>query len=180
MQPPDLVATGLVAWILEATFLFSLSCTKISVLLFFRRLVEGSYGQELRICIWAAIGFTIAYFFSFMFFLIFACSPVEASWKSLNIGWGVDYHCVDRKSVDPLVGALSVFSDLYTMVIPVYIVGRLKLPMSRKIMLYVIFCCGLVVVGAGTMRTIYLARLHTDPLRDLTRELPSIKALNGS
>jgi hypothetical protein len=161
---------GLIAWILEILFLATMTLTKVSVLLFFRRLVDRSYSKWITYAIWLAVAFTIAYFFAFTLFLIFACTPTQASWKSLDLTWKKPYHCVDREVVDTLVGSLSVFSDLYAMLIPIYIVSKLKMQMSRKIVLYIVFCCGLVVIGAGIARTYYLSRLATDPRRDLTCE----------
>jgi hypothetical protein len=175
--PKSQAALGaLLAFILEQLFLISLCLTKISVLLFFRRLIDHSSSSHITIAVWAAIAFTIAYYFAFALFLVFACHPVKASWKSLNIAWGLrnKYQCVDRRYVDPLVGVLSVFSDLYSMAIPVYIVSKLKMEKKKKLVLYGVFCCGLVVVGAGCARTYYLAKLHTDPMRDLTREFHGI------
>lgn len=86
----------------------------------------------------------------------------------MNIGWTGEYKCIDRNIVDPLNGVFSVFSDAYSMVIPLLIVSRLTVPANRKRVLYVVFCCGLIVLGAGIARTIYLARLYTDPRRDQT------------
>ncbi|KAF2427553.1 hypothetical protein EJ08DRAFT_637272 [Tothia fuscella] len=127
------VLGGLIAWILEQLFLASLCLTKISVLLFFRRLIDRSYSP------WITIG--------------------------------VKYHCADRNIVDVLVGALSVFSDLYSMVIPVYIVSKVKIERKQKMVLYAVFCCGLMVIGAGGARTYYLHKVNTSQMRDLTRKL---------
>jgi hypothetical protein len=167
--PPSKASNGgLLAFVLEQLFLGSLTFTKISVLLFFRRLIDRSYSKWISRAIWIAIAFTIAYWLAFSLFLVFACNPVEASWKSLNLKWNVPYHCVDRDVVDPLVGALSVFSDIYAMAIPIYIVSKLKMQTSRKVVLYIVFCCGLVVTGAGIARTYFLWKLSRDKRRDLT------------
>jgi hypothetical protein len=138
------------------------------VLLFFRRLIDRSHSPWISKLIWGAITFTTAYFFAFFFFLIFACDPINAAWKSLNITWTSKYQCADRHIVDPLNGVFSVFSDVYSMVIPIIIVSRLTMSASRKVVLHVVFCCGLIVIGAGIARTIWLARLFTEPKRDLT------------
>lgn len=75
---------------------------------------------------------------------------------------------MNRRVVDPVNGVLSVFTDVYSLVIPGIIVSRLTMPWNRKIMLYLVFFCGLIVVGAGAVRTYYLSRMFTDPKRDLT------------
>jgi hypothetical protein len=159
---------GLIAWILELLFLAAMTLIKVSVLLFFRRLVDRSYNKWFTYAIWLAIVFTIAYFVAFTLFLCLACMPLQASWKSLDLTWKKPYRCVDRHVVDTLVGALSVFSDLYAMIIPICIIARIKMHTTRKIVLYGVFCCGLIVIGAGIARTYYLSKLSTDPRRDLT------------
>jgi hypothetical protein len=168
VHPEECTKSGLVAWATELMFLTSLCLTKISVLLFFRRLIDRSHSPWISKAIWGAIAFTVAYFFAFFFFLVFACDPVNAAWRSLNITWTGKYQCADRHIVDPLNGVFSVFSDIYSLIIPILIVSRLTMPSNRKVLLHGIFCCGLIVIGAGIARTIWLARLFTDPRRDLT------------
>lgn len=168
LRPEECEKSGLMAWTTEIFFLNSLCLTKISVLLFYRRLINGSHSPWISRAIWAAVAFTVAYYFSFILFLIFACDPISATWKSLNILWTVKYQCADRHLVDPLNGVFSVFSDVYSMIIPLLVVSRLTMPADRKAILYLVFACGLIVLGAGIARTIWLARLYTDPLRDQT------------
>ncbi|KAE9966860.1 hypothetical protein BLS_007249 [Venturia inaequalis] len=168
LLPEECVKSGLMAWAIEILFLACLSLTKISVLIFFRRLIDRSHSPWISKSIWAAIAFTVAYFFSFLLFLLFACDPTDATWKSLDIGWTGKYKCADRHVVDPLNGVFSVFSDAYSIIIPVLVVSRLSMPANRKVVLYFIFCCGLIVLGAGIARTVWLSRLYTDPQRDLT------------
>jgi hypothetical protein len=168
LRPEECTKAGLVAWATEVLFLTSLCLTKFSVLLFFRRLIDRSHSPWISKAIWGAIAFTIAYFFAFFFFLVFACDPINSAWKSLNITWLGKYKCADRHVVDPLNGVFSVFSDAYSMAIPFVIVGRLNMAANRKVALHIIFCCGLIVLGAGIARTIWLARLYTDSRRDLT------------
>jgi hypothetical protein len=168
LLPQEWAKTGLVAWATEILFLSSLCSTKVSVVLFFRRLIDHSHAKWMNRAIWASIIFTVAYFLSFLLVLIFACKPVDAAWKSLNISWGDNYTCLDRSQLDPLNGVFSIFSDVYSMAIPTVIVTRLSVPLSRKIVLYAVFGCSLIVLGASIARTIWLSRLYTDPMRDLT------------
>ncbi|QDS68591.1 hypothetical protein FKW77_000730 [Venturia effusa] len=168
LHPAECAKSGLMAWSTELLFLSSLTLTKISVLLFFRRLIDRSHSPWISRSIWAAMAFTLAYFFSFFLFLMLACNPTYATWKSLDITWTGSYRCVDRNLVDPLNGVFSVFSDAYSIVIPVLVVRRLSMPAVRKVLLYLVFCCGLIVIGAGVARTIWTVRLYTDPRRDQT------------
>lgn len=66
--------TALMAWLAEFSFLFSTCCTKISILLFYRRLVEGTYSRRWR---WATIGgiiFLVIYCAAFLLVLIVSTS----------------------------------------------------------------------------------------------------------
>jgi hypothetical protein len=168
LPPQDCTKAGLVAWATEILFLSSLCLTKVSVVLFYRRLIDHSHSKWINRATWASIAFTVAYFISFFVVLVFACKPINAAWLSLNITWQGSYTCLDRHQSDPLNGVFSVFSDLYSMGIPIAIVSRLSMPLNRKIILYMVFLCSLVVLGAGIARTVWLSRLYTDPRRDLT------------
>ncbi|KIW03331.1 uncharacterized protein PV09_05543 [Verruconis gallopava] len=159
---------GLIALLAEIAFLISTCATKISILLFYRRLVNGSFSKLLQWSIYVGIAFIVAYLLTFTIFLGVFCSPSSASWQSLDLSYMKPYKCVDRAIVDPLVGIISAASDIYAIVIPEIIVKKLKLPQRRKVILYVIFGAGLVVVVAALIRTGFFIRLHTDPRRDLT------------
>jgi len=71
-------------WIAEIIFLVATGCTKVSVLLFYRRLVEGTYSRTWKYATIAAIIFTTAYCVAFFFVLIFNCSPTDAYWRSYS------------------------------------------------------------------------------------------------
>jgi hypothetical protein len=145
----------------------------VSILLFYRRLVDGSFSRPLQWSIYVGIGFTVTYLLSFLVFLATFCSPVAASWQSLDLRYAKKYTCVDRAVADPLVGLISALSDIYAIVIPETVVAKLKLPKRQKVVLYLIFGAGsVVVVLAALIRTGFFIRLHTDPQRDLTCKLP--------
>jgi len=149
-------------------FLLSTSCTKISILLFYRRLVDRSYSKWIQRGIYLAIGFTVVYLLVFTLFLAFFCSPSTAAWQSLDLSYNKTYRCADRAIADPLVGFVSAFSDIYAIAIPEIVVSRLKMPRRQKIVLYAVFGAGLIVVAAAIIRTGFFIRLHTDPRRDIT------------
>lgn len=96
--------------------------------------------------VWAINGlivFTIVYLFSFVLFLSAVCSPTNASWKSLNINYNKPYKCADRGIFDPMWGVVSVISDAYAIVLPELLVKRLQISFRQKIVLWVVFGCGI-------------------------------------
>jgi hypothetical protein len=123
-------------------FLTSNCLTKISILLFYRRLVDRSYSKNLQNLIYVAIGFTVLFFIAFFLYLLLVCKPVDASWKSLDIGYATPYTCSSRKIPDIMVGVISVFSDVYALIIPEVVVYRLRVERRKKIVLFALFGMG--------------------------------------
>lgn len=154
-------STALMAWLSELAFLVSTCSTKVSVLLFFRRLTAGTYSKRWRWATIAAIVFTICYFFAFLFALIFNCRPTEAYWKAFSFDYTEKYHCTNTKFLNPVSGALSVFSDFYSVILPVGMLRHFETDRRKKLALNAVFSLGLLVVAAGSVRTYYLARLGT-------------------
>ncbi|KAI7284066.1 hypothetical protein KC345_g2565 [Hortaea werneckii] len=76
-----------ITWLAEFCFLFCGGCTKISVLLFYRRLVGDSYDKRWKWAVIGAIFFTAAWTVSFMLCLVFNCNPTQAYWKAFDPTW---------------------------------------------------------------------------------------------
>ena len=151
-------------WALQVTFLISTGCTKCSILFFYRRLTKGTYNKRWVIGIIAAIVATAAYSSVFVFMLIFACSPTEAYWKSFNLTYLAteDFKCGDTRYANILSGTLSIASDLWSVLLPCLMLRNFDAPRRQKVALNCIFCLGLLVVAAGSVRTYYLEKLgHT-------------------
>lgn len=113
-------------WLGEFAFLVCGGCTKISVLLFYRRLVKGTFESRWKWAVIIAIVFTTAYTLAFMLALVFNCNPTEAYWKAFDPTWGHDYTCVDTTVINLLAGVCAAFSDLYSVVLP-FLMVRLPL-----------------------------------------------------
>ncbi|WPH03160.1 Hypothetical protein R9X50_00603600 [Acrodontium crateriforme] len=148
-----------IVWIQEFSFLVCGGCTKIGVLLFFRRLVDGTYSRQWKYAVWSAIGFTAGYTLAFILALIFNCTPTEAYWKSFDPAYTTKYHCVDTTSINVLAGLAAAISDLYSVILPCAMTWTVRLPMRQKIALIGVFCLGLLVVCASVVRTIYLHKV---------------------
>jgi hypothetical protein len=151
-------------WAIQVTFLISTGCTKCSILFFYRRLTKGTYNKRWIIAILAAAVATAAYSAVFVFMLIFACSPTEAYWKSFNLTYLAteEFTCGDTRYANILSGALSIASDLWSVLLPCLMLRNFEAPRRQKIALNCIFSLGLLVVAAGSVRTYYLEKLgHT-------------------
>ncbi|KAK0252515.1 hypothetical protein B0A54_05774 [Friedmanniomyces endolithicus] len=152
----------LLAWLGEFAFLISTCCTKISVLLFYRRLVQGTFSKRWRMATIGAIVFTACYCVAFILALVFNCNPTEAYWKAYSLTYTKSYTCANTKNLNPLAGALSVFSDLYSVVLPMGMLRHFEASKRQKLALNAIFSLGLIVVAAGCVRTYYIYQLGVD------------------
>ena len=144
------------AWIAELAFLLTGGATKISVLMFYRRLVAGTYNKWWKWAVVGALIFTAAWTMAFVLALILNCRPTRAYWKAFNPYWPVEYHCADTSVNNLLAGIFAALSDLYAVALPCLMTRHFDLPKRQKVALNVIFCLGLVVVGASGVRTYFL------------------------
>ena len=151
-------------------FLASMSLTKISVLLFFLRLVNRRCHTALYYTVHAGIAFIVLCFIAFFFVLIFACKPVNAVYLAMDWTWNGDYNCAAREMSDLFNGVCAIASDVYSVLLPVFIVRGLQITRGRKIMLYIVFCCGLAVIGASIARTVAGKRIYKHKHGDITCE----------
>lgn len=145
------------AWVAQMVYLISTTCVKVSVLLFYRRLVAGTYSKRWKYATWAAIAFTVGYCVSFIFVLIFGCQPTQAYWLSYDVQYLLtqEFYCVDAKTANLAAGILSVVSDLYAVLLPCLMLRHFDAPRKQKIALNLVFSFGLLVVAAGCARTYY-------------------------
>jgi hypothetical protein len=158
--PPD-KRTDLVLcmWLGEFSFLVCGGCTKVSILLFYRRLVGGTYSTRYKWLIWCAIAFTIAYSFTFCVVLLANCTPTRAYWMAFDFRYALtqDYQCMDTSVINAMAGICAAVSDVYSVALPCFLTWQLTtVPRRQKIALFGIFSLGLVVVGVSGVRTYWL------------------------
>lgn len=148
-------------WAVQVCFLISTGCTKCSILFFYRRLTKGTYNKRWVWAIIAAIVVTATYSAVFVIMLATACSPTEAYWKSFNLEYLAteEFTCLDTRYANILSGALSIASDLWSVLLPCLMLRSFDAPRRQKIALNLIFSLGLLVVAAGSVRTYYLEKL---------------------
>lgn len=101
------------AFLIELAFLISTCATKVSVLLFYRRVTKGTLSRPIKFAITGAIAFVVIYAVSLILLVVLQCNPTNAYWKSLAIGYHKDWHCHDTRFMNAVSGALSSFTDLW-------------------------------------------------------------------
>lgn len=152
-----------ITWMAEICFLSTACLVKISVLLFYRRLVRDTFSPAWKWAVIAAIVVTVAYTVAFILALVFNCSPTEAYWEGFNPNYTQSYSCVNTTILNTLSGFMGILGDLYSVVLPCIMTRNLTLPGPQKVGLYVVFSLGLLVTGASCARTYYLHDVGINP-----------------
>lgn len=149
---------ALCLWLAEFSFLVCGGLTKISVLLFYRRLVDGTYSRRWKWLVIFAIAFTAAYTTAFCIMLLVNCTPTEAYWRAFDPKYALtqDYTCLDTRIINTLAGVFAAASDVYAVALPCIITWHFSVPRAQKIALNIIFSLGLLIVAASGVRTYYL------------------------
>ena len=117
----------------------------MSILLFYRRLVAGTYSTTYKWIIWCSIAFVVGYTISFFVLIYLACTPIEALWRQYDPQYTTPYHCSSASqnySISLLTGILSVVSDLYSVLLPTALLFSLSISLRQKIGLMFIFGAG--------------------------------------
>ncbi|KAK5703018.1 hypothetical protein LTR97_003964 [Elasticomyces elasticus] len=157
--PQHFEPIALLGWLTQISFLVSGACTKIAVLLFYRRLVKDTFDSRWRIAVFAGIGFIATYTVAIVLVVILRCSPVDAAWKHYAPGYNSRYECVDTTAVNFLAGVFAILSDIYAVVLPMLMTRHFELPPRQKWALNILFALGALVVGASAARTYYTYEL---------------------
>lgn len=123
-------------WWSEMLYVLASCCAKISVLLFYRRLgINFTKGF-----IWATyIGLVInvGYLIVFIGVLCGMCTPLDAYWNSFDSAWSTSHrhHCHPENITLPLSAAVSVLTDLYSTLVPLFLIASIQKTRRDKIAL---------------------------------------------
>jgi hypothetical protein len=72
---------------IEALYMVSTGLTKISILLFYRRLAAGSVSRGFLLVVYIAMFSVVAYIVTFLFTIFFNCRPINAMWNQVDLSW---------------------------------------------------------------------------------------------
>jgi hypothetical protein len=131
---------------LEALYMVSTSTTKISILLFYRRLTADTISKRFLHCVHAAIAFVFVYFVIFLITLFATCQPIYAFWKQVDPTWnGLNegkYHCINEEKDLLAAAVVSVIQDFIACGLPSVLFWKLRIPKRQKFALGAIFGVG--------------------------------------
>jgi hypothetical protein len=107
--------------------------------------VAGTYSTTYKWIIWCSIAFVVLYTFTFFIIIVMSCVPIYALWHQYDPGFKTPYRCSSSSSAyasSMVTGVLSVVSDLYSVLLPAYLLFSLAISRKRKLGLAVIFGAG--------------------------------------
>jgi hypothetical protein len=146
---PNITEVLKLFYLAEVFYLAATILTKISILFFYLRVFTS---LNFRRIVWVVIATCALFFVSFIFPLIFQCSPVSYAWTRwdgehegtcINIAAGVFAHA-----------AMNMALDLIVLILPLPLLYKLQLTYSvmGKIRIFIMFSFGLVVTIISALR----------------------------
>ncbi|EME42364.1 hypothetical protein DOTSEDRAFT_133091, partial [Dothistroma septosporum NZE10] len=162
VHPQLYVGTALNGWTAQLMFILSTVPTKLSVLLFYRRMIKDSLDKRWLYAIYFAISLTAAYGFAVFLTYCNMCHPLSAYWLSYDFSYKGNFVCINGNALTVTSGVFSCLSDTYAVALPCLILRhyRLDVPKRQKLALNLIFAMGFLVTGAGIGRTFYLWKIN--------------------
>ncbi|PVH91880.1 hypothetical protein DM02DRAFT_702580 [Periconia macrospinosa] len=158
-------------WAAEPTNLFALYTVRLSITLFFLRLIP-THHKRYRHIIWASIwGLTISDIYVSVNYFI-QCRPIEKVWRPETPG-----ECLSDAvyAAAPWVyQAVSILADLALMSIPILMFRSLNLPLRTKIGVIVLCCLGVFTCAIAVVKTALLPALFDHHNKDKTWSLAQL------
>ncbi len=136
--------------------LYNLAITSIkwSILLFFHRTFHPHY--FFRVVNWCVAGFVTCWFITVTFGVIFQCTPLSFLWNKNQPG-----HCIDFEVLSISTAIVNIVTDCIIVGMPMPIIWKLQLPMTKKIGLSFTFLLGGIVILASILRVTTLHSVNT-------------------
>ncbi|GAB1738464.1 hypothetical protein NU219Hw_g3270t1 [Hortaea werneckii] len=140
---------------LTAKVLFTLAATftRLSLCMFYYRLVGDSGIVWFRWVVHTNVAFTISVCITFVFLSVFLCTPVQYYWEFPP---STDGHCLDEGIATLVAGVLNLAADFLATITPIPLVMRLNMRLKYRIGVSVLFGLGFIVIVAGIVRTYYI------------------------
>ncbi|KAI0023653.1 hypothetical protein F4780DRAFT_59838 [Xylariomycetidae sp. FL0641] len=114
---------------------------RVSIILFYRRVFRASQAERL---IWITLHSSVILSLPFNFVVMFQCRPISyfwLQWDGEHTGW-----CIDQRAFFWTGWVLLLLNDLWILGIPLVLIAKLQQTMRKKILVYIMFCTGVLVV----------------------------------
>jgi hypothetical protein len=120
--------------------------TKISILLFYRRLAAGTVSRAFQWALYLAMASVIMYYIVFQVLMFTSCRPFHAYWKLADYFWLMQnkdkFQCLDEGVILVASAIVSAVQDFIACGLPMILFWKLRIPIRQKIALGGIFALG--------------------------------------
>jgi hypothetical protein len=133
---------------LEALYMVSTVATKISILLFYRRLIPGTVSKGFRWAVYVAMTSIMLYFFAFVILLFTRYQPTYADWMIGDPYWWAEHKDEVRGANEGIILAssavISAVQDFLVCGMPMVVFWKMTIPKRERIALGAIFAVGIL------------------------------------
>jgi hypothetical protein len=126
--------------------IFAIGPTKISVLLFYRRIFSG---KLFHLVTWMLIGLVVGWMIAFFFANLLECVPISEAFVNAP-GLAGNPKCINAIPMYLSQVYSDVVLDVLILIIPMPLVWKLKLPLRQKLAVFAIFLLGGMYVKSQT------------------------------
>lgn len=146
IRPEWTVGIAFFGWLSQVFFVCSSVATKLSILLFHRRMMHLTIDRRWMWAVRGSLAFTSAYGIGILLANMLICRPLEALWKPYSGTYDVPYTCIDGSDIAVIAGVLSVVSDVVAVALPCLMLNHydLNIPRRQKIALNATFALALL------------------------------------
>ncbi|MCJ1330827.1 hypothetical protein MMC10_007514 [Thelotrema lepadinum] len=143
-----IVTEGKVTYASQIVGIGALCSSKLSLLFFYRRIFSI---DKFRLPFYVMLG--INAFWGFAYFLVYLlrCVPISDAWSIVS---GEPRHCIPNDYAEYSYAITNVLLDAAVLAMPMPMVWRLQLTLTKKIAVSSIFLLGIIVTGIGIAKTI--------------------------
>ncbi|KFY22945.1 hypothetical protein V493_06213 [Pseudogymnoascus sp. VKM F-4281 (FW-2241)] len=150
LPPEDSITSRKVSWASMVLYLTSSSLTKMSILVFYLRILVA---KKDKLVTKITLGAMIIYYVAFLIVLFLQCRPLQYYWEILIPD--AKGTCLEEGIHMVTAGAINLIFDLLIFTIPLRSLFLLKIRTTQKLQVISLFSAGLIVIAAATMRLYY-------------------------
>ncbi|KAH1850236.1 hypothetical protein KXW75_006808, partial [Aspergillus fumigatus] len=154
---------------LQFTWVLSLSCTKISILLLYLRIFPVV--SVVRVA-WATIGVIVAWAIATILAGCLICRPFAFNWDQTIPGGS----CGDQVTSFTATGVINLVTDVVVLVTPMPSLYRLQMATYKKVTLITVFGLGVVTCVISALRISVLSSMD---FTDITYTIPRANIFSG-
>ncbi|KUJ23923.1 uncharacterized protein LY89DRAFT_726973 [Mollisia scopiformis] len=141
-------------WIFELLYVVVQSTTKASIVCLYWRLFPQPWLRNVVRFLWVWIAI---HFFTFFFTILVQCTPIALVYNHALTG-----HCLNAHAIILAAAILVMVEDIILIILPLPLIWKLNVKLSRKLAISLVMSVGLVAVVASAVRLKYVVSFYYD------------------